>query len=198
MKSIRSHILKAVTAVIALVMTTGSLAACRQEKKDYATGYPIEVKKHDRNVLDKWDIWKRQEKGVTFLQISCRGEKEEPMDDLLFWVYDTPEEAKYAYDNYYESTKKYTSGKYWQEDKNWFIGEEPGVCDATVIWMVCLEDNVIITGDIDVWSAWSENVSDGVQTDPPADDPGDSELKEYVIKNSSKIKEYVINKILEG
>ena len=56
MKSIRSHILKAVTAVIALVLVTGSLAACRQEKKDYATGYPIEVKKHDRNVLDKWDI----------------------------------------------------------------------------------------------------------------------------------------------
>ena len=164
----------------------------------YATDYPIELKAQKRGFFDDWSIWKRQENGVIFLQISNSGKtgRETEIEYLLFWVYDSEEDAKKAYEGYYNESKEFDKGRFWEEGTNWFISEEPGVMDASIVWMNYIEGNVIISADLGTTSSWSK------AKDP--DTPSDSDrfnratLKDYVLENHSDIRSYVIDVIMEA
>lgn len=198
--SFRKLSLMTIMCIMTVVLFTGCLD---NKSKKYATDYPLDVKKTKNNVLGKWDIWKREENGVVFLQIDCGySDREEERDYMLFWVFDTPSQAKDMYEEYYESSKKYDNGRYWEEGDNWFVSEEPGVCDATIVWMNCLSDNVIISTELDIWSSWSENVTNEEpetteETEVAEERFDTSKLKDYVIDNASKLEDYVLNEILK-
>ena len=86
--SFRKMSLMTIMCIMTVVLFTG----CSDNKsKKYATDYPLDVKKTKNDVLGKWDIWKREENGVVFLQIDCGySDREEERDYMLFWVFDTP------------------------------------------------------------------------------------------------------------
>ena len=91
----------------------------------FATDYPLEIKEQKSDFLDDWTIWKRQEDGVTFLQIDNTGfhGRETEIEFLSFRVYDSSEEAKTAFDGYYNSSKEFDNGRFWEEGDSWFISE---------------------------------------------------------------------------
>ena len=79
----------------------------------YATDYPIELKEQKTGFFDDWSIWKRQENGLIFLQISNSGKngRNSEIEHLLFWVYDSAEDAKKAYEGYYNESKEFDKGR---------------------------------------------------------------------------------------
>ena len=162
----------------------------------YATDYPLDVKEQKSDFFDDWYIWKRQEDGMIFLQISNTGfhERETEIEYLLFWVYDSAEDARKAYEGYYNRSKEYDEGRFWEEGDNWFISKEPDVMDASLVWMNYREGNVIISanlGSTSSWAAAKENDTDSGASDALA-------RKDYILKNAPEIRSYVIDVIMEA
>ncbi len=196
--------IKKSVALAIMLLTLISVTACGEKKdtKKYATDYNLEVKE-TTTVMDCWDIWKREDDGVIMLQIDCKNSgRKEPRDYLLYWVFDTPEQAKNKYEEFYNRSKAYDKGNKWEEGDKWFVSEEPDVCDAYITWMNYLEGNVIISAELDVSSAWSEN--DGYDDTTESTTEADTEerfdtstLKDYVINNAPALKDFVINDILQ-
>ena len=130
---------------------------------------------------------------------------EEPRDYLLFWVFDTEKQAEDKYQRLYKESKNYDNGRSWEEGDNWFVSEEPGVCDAFITWMICREGNVIIEAELDVSSAWTENYIEETNestteetTQATTEEKFDTwTLKDYVIDNRAALKDYVLNEILQ-
>lgn len=160
---------------------------------DYASAYDLNVGESRRGVLDKWYIEKHKDNGVVYLTISNRSKKEELVDYLSFVVYDTPEDAKNMYDNLYIEYEQYAGDK----DDNWFTFWVPGVCDAEIIRMYYLEENIIISADIEVLSAWAAPI-DQVGTPSEGSDDYDRETrKNYIIDNASSLRAYIHHDVLE-
>ena len=160
---------------------------------DYASAYDLNVGESRRGVLDKWYIEKHEEGDVVYLAISNRSQKEELVDYLSFVVYDTPEDAKNMYDNLYIEYEQYAGDK----DDNWFTFWVPGVCDAEIIRMYYLEENIIISADIEVLSAWAEPIEQ-VGTPSPESKQFDRETrKNYIIDNASSLRAYIHHDVLE-
>lgn len=208
----RSTFFKRSTAIVMMLVTLISVAACGEasgtpkDTKKYATDYNLEVK-DTKTVDDNWHIWKREDNGVVMLQID-KGSSyaEEPRDYLLFWVFDTEKQAEDKYQRLYNECKNYNNGTGWQEEgDDWFVSEEPGVCDAFITWMICREGNVIIEADLEISSAWSEGFveeTDGSTTEATTQAATEERfdtwtLKDYVIDNRSALKDYVLNEILK-
>ena len=164
----------------------------------YATDYPIEVKELKKDFLDDWNIWKRQENGVTFLQISNSGfhGRETEMEYLSFWVFDSEEDAKAAYKKHYDRSKEYDNGRFWEEGDNWFLSEEPDVMDASIVWMNYREGNVIIYSHLGSVSTFGKEKDSDTPSDPDKLDT--STLMDYVLGNSTDIRSYVIDVIMEA
>ena len=202
-----SAFIKRTAAIVLMLVTLMSVAACgaakdnAKDNKKYATDYNLELKK-SKTVKDNWRIRKREENGVVMLQIT-KGSSyaEEPRDYLLFWVFDSEKQAKKKYQNLYNKCKDYNNGSKWEEGDDWFVSEEPDVCDAFITWMICREGNVIIEADIDFSSAWSESYVEettGTPTEATTEVKFDkSTLKDYVIDNRSELKDFVLNEILQ-
>ena len=164
----------------------------------YATDYPIEIKEQKSDFFDDWGIWKRQENGVIFLQIQNSGfhGRETEIEYISFWVFDSAEEAEKAYEGHYNSSKEFDNGRFWEEGDNWFVSEEPGVMDASLVWMNYREDNVIIYAHLGTVSAYGkENDSD---TSSGSGKFAPSALKNYILENASEIRSYVIDVIMEA
>lgn len=162
----------------------------------YATDYPIDVKEQKSDFFDDWSIWKRQENGMIFLQISNSGfhERETDIEYLLFWVYDSEEDAKKAYEGYYDKSKEFDKGRFWEEGTDWFLSEEPGVMDASIVWINYREGNVIISAHLGSTSKWAEVKETGTGSE----DYHPLILKNYVLENSEDIRTYVIDVIMEA
>lgn len=173
-----------------------------EDDRLYATDYDLEDKGHT-TVLDKWRIWKHESNGYTELQImgSYKNDPDDdPMDHLVFKVYDSAEIAQEMYENLYERSMKNGGGSQAETGDYWFVSEEPDVCDATIVWIVCVQDNVVIMADLEVWSEWVVEVDETEETQATTAAPrfDRSKLKDYVIDNAPEIRDYVINVILEG
>ena len=170
-------------------------------QKKYATDYPIEVRDYAKDVYEGWDVWKRQEQNLIFLQITNRNyDKAEQIDRLLFWVFDSPEEAKNYYDSLYKRSKEYDRDCYWEEGDSWFISQEPDVCDAGIVWMNYQTGNIIIMAELYSWSEWAV-YDDGTGTVNEPEGTTEKEfdeynLKSYIIENAPEIRSFVLEKIL--
>lgn len=172
--------------------------------KKYATDYPITNGQTVHRVYDKWTVKKNKSDGVCYLYIWNPGQKEEYIDHLRFTVYDTAEDARESYEDIYDIYREYSQrvgGYGWDEGKNWFTSEEPDVCDASIVEIVCVEDNVLIFADIEVtgeWGTW-DNTDETTMTSASSAPVFDrSVLKGYVIGNSAQIRDYIVNTVLYG
>ena len=228
MKTERSFpAIKATAVLMTLVLSAGPVTACTEKttvntdnttqitdesEKDsggktettyngsrrFATDYPLEIKEQKSDFLDDWSIWKRQEDGVTFLQIDNTGfhGRETEIEFLSFRVYDSAEDAKDAFDGYYNSSKEFDNGRFWEEGDSWFISEKPGVMDASIVWMNYIEDNVIISTHLGMVSALSKE--DYADTSSGSGKSDAANRKNYILDNSSSIRDYVIGVIMEA
>ena len=162
--------------------------------RKYATDYALEVDETRNRVCDKWNIRKRENDGEVFLSIWSPGQKEDIRQYLTFAVFDTDEEAQDAYDQQYSEYRQYIQ----EEEDKWFTAWRPDVCDAEIVSMFYLEDNVIITCDISVTGTMFCYSDEITPTPTPAPTPAftRASLKAYTIENASELKDYVLNTIL--
>lgn len=177
----------------------------------HASRYDLKVGQFRRGVLGKWLIEKKQdpEDGTVYLQIRNTGQKEEEQDYLTFYLYDSGRIAKKHYDRLLAFYADYLD----EQDRYWFVAEEPGVVDAEVTKMYYRDGSLIIAADIDVRSTWAEKIlplpdeqnAAGSDTgtvsseDAPDDDrkPFDRrELKPYILRRGMEVHMYVVDVLL--
>ena len=179
--------------------------AAKGEKKTeetihYVSDYPITNGQTLHHVYDTWSVRKRETDGLEYLYVWDGGMKESEIEHLHFVVYDDASDARSNYESMYERYSEYTKlhgGWGWEEGVNWFTAQEPDVCDASVVQIICLEQNVIITADIQVTSEWGMVDDTTYETTTlPADYFDIATLKDYVIDNSEEIRDFVLNVIL--
>lgn len=201
--------MKKFLSVLLIASMVFGVAACRSDKKTtrkkrreqkikYASEYDLENGDREYVLDDSWEIWKREGNDVTFLDISSCGKAEtDPRDYIRFLVFDTASEAKDYYEERYDSSKEYGGGT-WEEGDNWFVSQEPYVCDAGIIWMNYLSGNVIITADLDCWSEWAEYYDEEATPTPtPTEPPFDTyTLKDYILENADELEEFAIHDVL--
>ena len=168
----------------------------KQESKatDFASGYDLNVGESRRGVLDKWRIDKHESSGMVSLMISNRSKKIEPIDYLTFMVYDTPDEARKMYNNLLGEFSQYAN----DQGDDWFTFWEPGVCDAEITAMYYLEENIIISADIEVISTWAEERVDQVNQPAKENYFDRSTLKDYIIDNADDLRIYILHDVLEA
>ena len=159
--------------------------------------YDLEV--GDRTtVMNKWSVYKSDWDGVLRLNIYCTSsyQTNDCRDHVSFIVFDNAGIAEQQFDKLYGEFKNY-SGVEDQGD-NWFLGWEPGVCDASIKQIVLLEGNVLITAEVEIYGEFC-GTYDGYEPTEPATPVFDTTvLKDYVIENSADLYDYVINVILEA
>ena len=164
----------------------------------YASDCEVDDRGHVKVLNDTYDIWKREEDGTYMLLITYRGEKNEPRDYLRYWVFDDSTDAKEKYQAMYDRSEDYQGIS--EEGDNWFVSQEPDVCDAGIIWMNYLDGNVIISADLDMWSEWAEYYDETEETTPtptPTEPSFDTySLKDYILENADDLKGFVLSDVL--
>lgn len=180
-------------AVIGLtvVMLLGGLTSCKQ----YATDYDLETGDAEYDVYDGWSVCKRDHNGQVYLDVWHGGSHKTAEEKCWFKVYDSAPEATKAFNAEKASYQNYCGLD--EEGLNWFIGETPGVCDATIDSMVYLQNNVIIIVELNIWGEgyWAEDENgEWVLTGGGSTD--NSYLKDYVLENASELEELVMEDVL--
>ena len=176
-----------------------------ESPKKYVSAYHLRIE-DGKKVMNRWYIKKDIDGWIEYLKIRNPGKKEEEIDYLTVYVYDSEKDAKAAYDKLY---KQYVQYHYhWREYDNYFVSGIPGACDAEIITMFYLEENVIIKTDIEVIPWWAEPY-DPYETEPttvetidrtnPAENAYDrSLLEEYICQHAGDIRDYMLNTVLEA
>lgn len=181
----------AASAAAALLMFSSlSMTGCAGKKSQikYATDYTIELKK-DVELSEGWRV--RKGEAALFLWNEKKESEKDEKEQLEFRVHDSEDIAKERYKELYNS-----SGPVIKEGDNWYVGKEPGVCDASITLIVCREDNVIITGEVLWVGEWGSLNEVRSENATEYKDPYKKELEEYVIKNSGDLKKFVMKDLL--
>lgn len=181
----------AASAAAALLMFSSlSMTGCAGKKSQikYATDYTIEPQK-DVELSEGWRV--RKGETALFLWNEKKESEKDEKEQLEFRVYDSEDIAKERYKELYNSSPSII-----KEGDNWYVGEEPGVCDASITLIVCREDNVIITGEVLWVGEWGSLNEVRSENATEYKDPYKKELEEYVIKNSGNLRKYVIKDLL--
>ena len=167
----------------------------------YASDYHLMID-NKAHVMNRWVIQKNKDHGDESLEIWNPSRKNDELDYMEFFVYDDAEDAREAYDRLYEMHKEYNYG--WEDHDNYFISGIPGVCDAEIIEMFYLEENIIIVTEvavIDCWGTWIDETEPTVTetfdtTDPAGGAYDRSLLENYIVEHADDIREYVLEEIL--
>jgi hypothetical protein len=157
---------------------------------NHATDYDCEIGEF-AFLDDHWSLRKKEDNGVVYLDLWNPGLK----DDVIakrysYYIYDSEGDARDAFDrrlNYYRDLDLN-----FEEGDNWFVSEDPYACDARVVFMRCIEKNVIIYCEVECWGEAAVSV-DG---DNPNTYIDQTDLKDYAIKNSSKLRKYGLEDVL--
>ena len=170
--------------------------------RQYVSDFPIANGQTLHRVSGKWSVQKKKTGGVELLYVWNPGIKEDELEYLNFTVFNKAEDARKMYEDMYETYSEYSGGHGswgWDEGANWFTSEEPGVCDASIVQIIYLEDNIIIAADIEVYGEWGMPVETEETTETTAIQNvfDRSTLKEYVIENAADIRSVVLNVILD-
>lgn len=176
---------------IAVVMVLGGLCSCKR----YATDYYIENGKTEYDVYDGWNVTRREDNGQVYLDVWHSGSDKTPEEKCWFRVYDSAPDAMKAFGAMKESYENYCGLQ--EEGANWFTGEEPGVCDATIEAMVYLQGNMIIIVELNIWGEgfWAED-DDGEWVLTGGGSTDNSYLKDYVLEKASELEDLVMEDIL--
>ena len=171
-------------AVVFLTVAAVLIVLNRRKGPAYVTNYPFEI--NEINYIERggWTITKRQfnTKG-TFLEISTN-KQNGGISEYSYEVYDTEEQARAAYEEWYRATKSehYVS----EEGSNWFKGEMPYVSDATIHAMFYVEGNVVIIAELSCYSEWNGNSHDY------------SYREKYLVEHAPEIKDAVLDLVSES
>ena len=202
-----------ITVALALALTLGTLTACSQNKKKNnkrvkPTSATIETTvettdgptggSNEKGSLEDWNIWERKVDKMKVLQIQNSGfhGRETENDYLLFWVFESESDAQKYYKKLYKEFKDYDRGN-WEEGDNWFISDEPGVCDASIIWMNYLSGNIIISADLSIRGCEELPEDYTFETTEPAAPVFDrAVLKDYILNNVPEIIRFVNEDLL--
>ncbi len=151
----------------------------------------------DDYVFDEecWHVQDFKDFGITYTQISNGGRKtrQGEIDFLTFKIYANEEDSMAAYKHYYDQSKDFDKG-HWEEGANWFISDEWGVMDASMVWMVYRDGNILIIAHLainDQWIVYGDK-------DPDAPEPTESTYKAYVLNNADGIVSFVKEHFLES
>ena len=166
-------------------------------EKKYVSEYDLDYGETAYKVYKNWNVRKyKTNNGSKYLDVWYSGEKSTAREHLRFRVYDSSSQAKKAFKYMYESYENYRGID--EEGENWFAGWEPGVCDASIYDMIYIEDNVIIMAELEIVSEWPVSIDDDTEITPEPVRSGfdRSTLKDYVIKHSEDLKDFVLDKVL--
>ena len=200
-----------ISTVIFLVLITGVLTACGYNngepgtqmtestvvsKREKESETDAETSLQDNNDISDWNISERENDGVSFLQISNSGfhGRTSEIEYLTFKVYKSDEEAKKTYEKYYDKSKEFDKGRHWEEGDNWFISDEWGVTDASIVWMVCREGNIIISTNLAINDKW---IVYGEEQGASQSDADSSTFKDYILENTEEIIRFVNEELLD-
>ena len=182
---------------IPLIITNKNGNSPKLFEKKYVSEYDLDYGETAYKVYTKWNVRKyKPNNGSKYLDVWYSGEKSTAREHLRFRVFDSSSQAKRAFKNMYESYDDYRGVD--EEGENWFAGWEPGVCDASIYNMVYIEDNVLIMAELEIVSEWPVSIDDDTEITPEPVRSGfdRSTLKDYVIKNSDDLKDFVLDKVL--
>ena len=184
-------------ASITLVFANSGSKSFQLFEKKYVSEYDLDYGETAYKVYTKWNVRKyKPNNGSKYLDVWYSGEKSTAREHLRFRVFDSSSQAKRAFKNMYESYEDYRGVD--EEGENWFAGWEPGVCDASIYNMVYIEDNVLIMAELEFVSEWVVYPDDDTEITPKPVRSGfdRSTLKDYVIKHSEDLKDFVLDKVL--
>ena len=157
--------------------------ATTDEISKYVSNCSLEINEIKYLERGGWKITKRQDKKKgTFLEIYTN-QKNGDATEYSYEVYDTEEQARAAYEEWYRATK--TERYIESEEANWFKGEMPYVDDATIHTEFYVEGNVVIIAEVSVYSEW-----DGSSHDY-------SYREKYLLDHASGLRDFVIDMIIE-
>lgn len=139
--------------------------------------------------MDDWHIREFTDFDITYTQVSNSGRhgRSCEMDYLVFKVYESEADAQKAYEHYYDQSKDYDRG-HWEEGANWFISDEWGVMDVSIVWMVYREGNILIIADLAMNGKW--RVYDK-ETNTVEYSDTESSFKGFVMNNVEEIVKFV-------
>ena len=173
----------------------------RVHEKKYVTEY-IQAYGDDLNVIDKWSIAKMEkDDGTEYLRIIRLQDLIDPIDYLHFEVFNSSADAEIAYINLRKQYKSYNAG--FQDCGTYFKSNDPYTDDAVIYEMVYLKDNIIFFAELSVDSCSVEMDSTTVAGDTENQEPlpaifDRARLENYIINNSDKIKEFVLENLLKN
>ena len=150
-----------------------------------ATDYDLGMNESKEGNLKDWHIAKVKDGDMTRLDVRCIW----IYDDnsyVTFYVYDSPQDAEKGYENMMELFEKYDA--IMEVGDNYFYGDEPEVCDAGIVELLVLHDNVILATDLEVTDYWFENNPDAV-TDRWY-------MMDYVLENTDELIDFLYNEVL--
>lgn len=138
-------------------------------------------------IKDDWSVNEYEDYGYKYTQMMNTGwhGRHSEIDYIVFKVYENEEDAKGAYQAYYDKSKGYDKGR-WEEGENWFISDEWGVMDAHITWMVYREGNILIITDIRLNNKWIV-YKDGAIV---YEETGESTFKAFVLDNAPAIADF--------
>ena len=182
-----------------LVFANGNTNPPHLFEKKYVSEYDLDYGETAYKVYKNWNVSKYDGRsGTQNLYVWYSGKKSTAREHLSFRVFNSSSQAKKTFKNIYESYQNYRGVE--EEGENWFAGWEPDVFDASIYTMVYLEDNVLIMAELEIISEWPEPITDEdnpVITPEPAGTSFDrSTLKDYVVKHSDDLKDFVLNTVL--
>ena len=150
-----------------------------------ATDYDLGMNESKEGNLKDWHIAKVKDGDMTRLDVRCIW----IYDDnsyVTFYVYDSPQDAEKGYVNMMELFEKYDA--IMEVGDNYFYGDEPEVCDAGIVELLVLHDNVILATDLEVTDYWFEDNPDAV-TDRWY-------MMDYVLENTVVLIDFLYNEVL--
>ena len=176
---------------VTLAMVFGGLCSCTR----YATDYDLETNDSVYGVYEKWNVRKRDMNGQVYLDVWNSSSYKTSEEQCWFRVYDSALEATKAYNAMKEKYEDFRG--LTEEGMNWFIGDEPDVCDATIEAMVYLQGNMIIIAELNLYGEgnWIED-ENGEYVLVEGGSIDNSYLKDYVLENASEMEKLVMEDVL--
>ena len=150
-----------------------------------ASNYNLGMNESRQGNVKDWYIGKVKDGDMTRLDVRCIW----IYDDnsyVTFYVYDSPQDAEKGYENMMELFEKYDA--IMEVGDNYFYGDEPEVCDAGIVELLVLHDNVILATDLEVTDYWFEDNPDAV-TDRWY-------MMDYVLENTDELIDFLYNEVL--
>ena len=176
--------------IVLIVLATMLLASCRMPVESQTeTTFDIYSVNTDSYIFDYWRIYKSripEKPDLIFLVVDYGDSASKQIHLLDFLVCDSNETSKTVYEYY----REYYSDCILEESAKWFIAHPWSMYDIDYTCMYYLEDNVVINGNIEEWSTWSES---GDEPEPPGKFLRGDDFKEYIIDNAPRLKQFAMD-----